>query len=57
MLVRKPRHSTVRATFSLNARVQFVRGGYGFSPVELVMLFRQRDRTGALADELATALC
>lgn len=57
MIVRKPRGSTVRATFSLHARVQFVWGGQGFSPVELVMLFRSRGETGVLTDEPTVALC
>lgn len=57
MLVRKPRGSSVRATFSLSARVQFVVGGRGFAPAELVMLFRSRDRAGAVIDEPTVPLC
>lgn len=57
MLVRKPRGSNVRAAFSLSARAQFVVGGQGLSPTELVMLFRSRDRSGAVTDELKVPLC
>jgi hypothetical protein len=57
MIIRKPKGSSVRAIFSLRARVQFILGGQGFSPVELVMLFRGRDRTRVLADEPAVPLC
>jgi hypothetical protein len=57
ILVRKPRGSSVRAAFGLSARVQFVLGGQGFSPAELVMLFRSRDRAGAVTDEMTVPLC
>jgi hypothetical protein len=57
ILVRKPRGSSVRAAFSLSARVQFVLGGHGFSPAELVMLFRSRDRAGAVTDQMRVPLC
>ena len=57
LLVRKPRSSTVTATFSLQARVEFIFAGHRFAPSELVMLFRRRDQSGALTDEPATPLC
>jgi hypothetical protein len=58
MLVRKPKGSAVSATFNLRARVQFVLlGGQGFSPVELVMLFRGRDRSDVLTDAPTVTLC
>ncbi|GAA2746156.1 hypothetical protein GCM10010440_36770 [Kitasatospora cinereorecta] len=57
MIVRKPRGHSVQATFNLRARVQFALGGDGFSPVELVMLFRKRERSGEIVDEPSVALC
>lgn len=57
MLVRKPRGSAVMATFDLRARVQFVVGGKGFSPVDLIMMFRTRDRSEVLTDAPTLALC
>lgn len=57
LLVRKPRGTQVHATFSLSAHVQFVVGGRGFAPVELVMLFRRRGRDMLLDDAPALALC
>lgn len=57
MLVRKSQGSSVRAKFSLSARVQFVMNGHGFAPAELVMLFRRRDRVGAVTDEPSVPLC
>ena len=57
LLVRKPRSSTVTATFSLQARVEFIFAGHRFAPSELVMLFRRRDQSGALTDEPTTPLC
>ena len=57
MLVRKPRGSRVGATFSLNASVEFVVGGHGFSPVELVMLFRRRSQSGVLTEAPSLHLC
>ena len=57
LLVRKPRGTGVDATFSLRARVEFVVGGQGFAPVDLVMLFRRRSRSGELTDRPAVPLC
>ncbi|GLZ79564.1 hypothetical protein Afil01_43710 [Actinorhabdospora filicis] len=50
LLVRKPRGTAVHARFTLSARVEFVIGGRGFAPTDLVMLFRKRTRTGELVD-------
>jgi hypothetical protein len=57
VLVRKSTGTRVQAMFSLRARVEFVLGGQGFSPVELVMLFRRRDQAGLITDELTVPLC
>jgi hypothetical protein len=57
MLVRKPRGTGVGATFNLRARVEFLIGGEGFSPIDLSMLFRRRSRSGELTDKPTVALC
>jgi hypothetical protein len=57
VLVRKPRGTSVQARFQLNARVQFVIGGTGLAPVELVMVFRRRGRDAVLEDAPALPLC
>lgn len=57
MIVRKPRGTRVRAAFSLTAHVRFVLYGRGFAPVELTMLFRDRDRSTVLTDEPSVVLC
>ncbi|MER6959666.1 hypothetical protein [Streptomyces sp. NPDC000618] len=57
MLVRKPKGTTVQATFGLSATVQFMMGGHGFAPVDLLMLFRARNRSGVLTDEPSVPLC
>jgi hypothetical protein len=57
MVVRKPRGTVVRASFGLTATAQFMLGGHGFTPADLVMLFRSRRRSGELTDQPSTALC
>lgn len=57
LLVRKPRGATVQARFTLTARVEFVIGGRGFAPTDLVMLFRRRSRAGELVDAPTVPLC
>ncbi|MGW7042148.1 hypothetical protein ACWGDT_05400 [Streptomyces avermitilis] len=57
MLVRKPKGTVVRASFGLRATVQFMLGGQGFAPADLVMLFRSRSRAGELTDRPSAALC
>lgn len=57
MLLRTPKRTHVRAAFSLRARVEFVLGGRGLAPVELVMLFRRRNETGTLEGAPTVVLC
>lgn len=57
LLVGKPRGTAVQARFTLTARVEFMIGGRGFAPTDLVMLFRRRSRTGELVDAPTVPLC
>ncbi len=57
LLLRKPKGTSVKATFRLAARVQFVVGGQSFGPADLVMVFRRRDRSKTLIDEPTIPLC
>lgn len=57
LLLRKPKGTSVKTTFRLAARVQFVVGGQGFGPANLVMIFRRRDRSKTLTDEPTIPLC
>lgn len=57
MLVRKPKGTTVQARFRLTAQVQFIIGGIGLAPIELVMVFRRRGRDAVLEDSPVLPLC
>jgi hypothetical protein len=57
ILIRKPKGTSVQARFQLNAQVQFVIGGTGLAPVELVMVFRRRGREAVLQDAPDLPLC
>jgi hypothetical protein len=56
MIVRKPKGTEVKMTFTLEAKVEFILGNVVSDPYSLIMLFRRRGSSTTLTDSPSIAL-